>query len=353
MELAQPIIEGKLPLDARVARVFLLHLQDAQRTELIREAVLARPSWRVSDDTWIRNAEELAQAGAYSAAADLVVLRTGGGTDGDLPSTAPLLRPLLGYALVAGWQTSRVIQVFGTFQESGIDVAAALDGVAGSENSWLVDAAQTASMLGFEDTAIELLEEAVLRDRFAPSAMNNLGYSLLVMDKNRTRAVEMVEEAYRIAPTSASELDTLGWLRYKQGQLDPNEFDSAIKHIEESVRIRHLRRAGVPPEVLLHYGDALWRAGRKTEAQQAWNEIVEIRGGPGTEQQMREIYAGWLKTNFGAQIVDPGDLWQNLEAQWLDAARIRLGALAAGEEPLLEPTWAELDGREKAQKSEE
>ena len=343
-ELAEDIIDGRVPLDAKVARVFFLHLPEEIRKSVLENAILVRPSWRISDNAWLENAGELAEEGEYSAAAELLEFRAVGGAGGDLPSASPLIRPLLGYALVAGWEPERIIEVFDVLRESGLDVAKGLDEESGSDNAWLVDAAQTSSMLGFENMAISLLEESVRRDRMTRSALNNLGFTLLVMDRNRPRAVKVVEEAHRISPGSASELDSLGWLRYKQGKHDPEDRDSAISYIEESVhRLRQIRRATVPVEVLLHYGDALWRAGRKVDAQKAWNEIIQMRGAPGTQEQMRELYGGWLVSNFGSHIVDPTDLWNHLEAQWLDAARERMGALARGEEPPLEPTWAELE----------
>jgi len=109
-------------------------------------------------------------------------------------------------------------------------------------------------------------------------AANNLGYTLLDREGDLAAAEPLLEKAARLLPDSGSVIDSLGWLRYKQGVLeDPPEADSGRVWTLGAVSL--LRRAvdlGPSGEsdgvVLDHLGDALAAVGETGEAVDAWRK---------------------------------------------------------------------------------
>lgn len=81
-----------------------------------------------------------------------------------------------------------------------------------------------------------------------PAVLNLAGYSLLERGIDLSRAEELLERAYRLAPLDPYLLDSLGWLRYKQGRLA-----AAARWLERATRIdpwlsaawRHLGRVQI------------------------------------------------------------------------------------------------------------
>jgi putative PEP-CTERM system TPR-repeat lipoprotein len=86
------------------------------------------------------------------------------------------------------------------------------------------------------------------------SALNNLA-NLYQREKD-SRALSVAEQAYKLAPNHPGVQDTLGWILVEQGQL-PRGLDLLGKAASQ------LPKVGV---VRYHYGSALARSGKKTEA---------------------------------------------------------------------------------------
>ncbi len=158
-------------------------------------------------------------------------------------------------------------------------------------------------------------------------AANNLGYALLEHGGDRDEAARLIERAYVNAPENPHVLDSLGWLRYKQGRL--NDEDGALG----LGAITLIRRAidsdgGDPsPEVLSHLGDALWRAGRKDEARQAWQSGFE------TAKLYVEIIEG--------ESMQVSSLERRTLRQLRDELQKRLDDVRAGREPGVASAWAD------------
>ena len=103
---------------------------------------------------------------------------------------------------------------------------------------------------------------------------NNLGYKRVEDGDASPQVVARgSKEAAAALPDDPNVVDTLGWLRYKQGRFEDE--DGAAGG-------RFAARAGGPagstppgPEVLLHLGDAQWRAGAHSEAIATWRRLLE------------------------------------------------------------------------------
>lgn len=94
---------------------------------------------------------------------------------------------------------------------------------------------------------------------------NNYGYMILERGGDIAEAARLIEMAYEQLPNEASVTDTIGWLRYKQGQLEDQTLADgtvrlgAVSLLEKCVEMPD--GAG-NWEIHDHLGDALWRRGR-------------------------------------------------------------------------------------------
>ena len=87
-----------------------------------------------------------------------------------------------------------------------------------------------------------------------PVILNNLANVLA--QQGDPKALELAEQAHRLAPQDAGMQDTLGWLLLQRGQAD-----AALRHLREA-RLRAPRN----PEIRYHLAVALAQAGRQEEA---------------------------------------------------------------------------------------
>jgi tetratricopeptide (TPR) repeat protein len=104
---------------------------------------------------------------------------------------------------------------------------------------------------------------------------NDLGYMLTERGERIEDAAIMLETAARVLPNEASVIDSLGWLRYKQGIFE-DEIDPQTNEVTRRGAISILARANRldlergNATILSHLGDSLWRAGQQDKAVEAW-----------------------------------------------------------------------------------
>ncbi|WP_028696337.1 tetratricopeptide repeat protein [Pseudomonas cremoricolorata] len=94
-------------------------------------------------------------------------------------------------------------------------------------------------------------------------ALNALGYTLADRTTRFEEAQRLIEKALSLTPDDPAVLDSLGWVNYRQGNLDEAE--------------RYLRQAfeRLPdPEVAAHLGEVLWANGKRREARQVWSKAL-------------------------------------------------------------------------------
>ena len=120
-----------------------------------------------------------------------------------------------------------------------------------------------------QSRAEQLLKEALELAPRDPGINNDLGYTWAEMEWNLDKAEEMIGLAVARFPREAAYLDSMGWVRYKQG-----DFASAAEWLRRAVRWRRQ-----DPTLLDHYGDALWRLGRTDEAVKQWTAAADADAG--------------------------------------------------------------------------
>lgn len=93
-------------------------------------------------------------------------------------------------------------------------------------------------------------------------AWNALGYTLADRTDRLVEALEYIEKAVALAPDEAAVIDSLGWVHYRLGNLE-----QAAQHLR---RAYDLSRGDA--EVAAHYGEVLWRQGKRSEARALWEK---------------------------------------------------------------------------------
>ena len=117
--------------------------------------------------------------------------------------------------------------------------------------------------LGRSGAAIRELQRAA---RIAPdnaAVLNALGYTLA----NRTRRIKeadpLVRLAFELAPGSPAIMDSMGWVRYRQGRLE-----EARSYLEEAYGVFP------DPEVAAHLGEVLWKLDEREQAREIWTAAL-------------------------------------------------------------------------------
>lgn len=96
-------------------------------------------------------------------------------------------------------------------------------------------------------------------------AYNALGYTLADQTDRHQEAFELISHAIRLQPDNPFILDSMGWVQFRLGRLDEAEVFLRRAHA--------LRRDAV---IAAHLGEVLWVSGRRNEANEIWEQGLEI-----------------------------------------------------------------------------
>jgi tetratricopeptide (TPR) repeat protein len=96
-------------------------------------------------------------------------------------------------------------------------------------------------------------------------ALNALGYTLAdrsaASDPRQHEALDLIQRALRLKPDEPAIMDSMGWVRYRLGELDAS--------------LQNLRRAYAKQpdaDIAAHLGEVLWAQGQHDEARRIWDE---------------------------------------------------------------------------------
>jgi len=111
--------------------------------------------------------------------------------------------------------------------------------------------------------SVEVLEK-LLQDRpDDPVLMNALGYTLADHNLDLGRAEGLIHKALIATPDSPAVLDSLGWVRFRQG-----DAKGAVPELEHAYSLEH------DADIAAHWGEALWTSGKHQEARRVWAAAV-------------------------------------------------------------------------------
>jgi tetratricopeptide (TPR) repeat protein len=155
-------------------------------------------------------------------------------------------------------------------QDAAAAYSRAIDVMAGPKrdakvpwNLWLLLGREYDSAKDWEK-AKPALERAVALGPDEPTALNHLGYAMLVNGESVDAATRLIERASALKPNDPAITDSLGWALVKGGKAD-----RAIPVLE-----RAAESEPTISEISEHLGDAYWAVGRKIDARYAWRAAL-------------------------------------------------------------------------------
>ena len=202
---------------------------------------------------------------------------------------------------------------------------------------------QVYATLGNQASAEQLLRLAVALFPNHAMVLNNLGYSRIDVGHDDAKTIQWIERAYELEPRDSNILDTIGWLRYKQGRFeDAGSARGAVSLIKEAMA----RDSQPSAEVLDHLGDAQWRSGDTDAATDAWLRAEQLLEAPSFRQRVLQNYQlvqihptqGW-----GLLVADPQELYHENFGLLLQRISVKLRDTGQGKAPQIAPTFAEMD----------
>ena len=100
----------------------------------------------------------------------------------------------------------------------------------------------------------------------SPYVMNYLAYSWIERKHNIDEALNMLEKAYQQKKNDPYIIDSVGW-----GYYLIEDFINAEKFLKRAVEL-------MPSDPIVndHYGDVLWKLGRKIQARYYWNNTLKL-----------------------------------------------------------------------------
>ena len=226
-----------------------------------------------------------------------------------------------------------------------------------AQRSNLADAfdevSQYFSKLGAKAGAVRLIEEQVAIEPDDAMALNNMGYMMLEQDRSDQKVATVIEAAFSLTPDEPNLLDTVGWLRYKQGRFQDGQIPAeeiagpeqggtaqlgALTLISQAID----KSRETSPEVLDHLGDVQWRVGQTQEALESWRRIVKIMSDPAFQQTQTQQNA-LIQTRMWLLLVEDASAMYDREfGAVLARVKAKVAAAEQGGLPAVAPTFDEL-----------
>ncbi len=107
--------------------------------------------------------------------------------------------------------------------------------------------------------SVEALQHLLSVRTDDPTLLNALGYTLADHNLELPHAESLIRRALTIMPDNPAALDSLGWVRFRQG-----DSKGALAALERAYTISH------DSEIAAHWGEALWVSGDRSQARKVW-----------------------------------------------------------------------------------
>jgi tetratricopeptide (TPR) repeat protein len=143
----------------------------------------------------------------------------------------------------------------------------------------LYESAMLAERLGLHEIMEGRFRKLIALAPDHAHAYNALGYTLADRGERLEEAEKLIARALEILPRDPYILDSMGWVRFKRGDLD-----GALKLLEQAHSIR------ADPEIAAHLGEVLWKLNRGDEARRVLNNAKAAYPGNATlEKTIRRL----------------------------------------------------------------
>ena len=111
--------------------------------------------------------------------------------------------------------------------------------------------------------SVEVLEKLLTQRPGDPVLTNALGYTLADHNLELPRAEQLIQRALAVSPDSPAILDSLGWVKYREG-----DAKGAVPMLARAYSIQH------DSEIGAHWGEAVWMSGAHQEARRIWSAAL-------------------------------------------------------------------------------
>lgn len=312
---------------------------DLRRAVTLAVAAAAADGWRPSTvDSFLAVAQDLADGEHHVAAAEL--LATVVRDDPAIPATVAGRLAVAACALdaVAGGRWERSIELVRLVRSRGARPFSNEGDPAEREAEAIHRLSGLYSFLDDRIGADRLLEASLALEPDHAMSLNNLAFSAIDRGEIDAETVRRAERAHDLMPSDPSVLDTLGWLRYKQGRFrDDASGPGAITLIRRAIEARP-DDPGLEP--LDHLGDALWRAGDRNASIRAWRAVAEILPRRHPVESIVDGLPAYERREQGVRLLDPRDFWQRSYGDIGERAARKVATALAGGEPAVAPLAA-------------
>jgi len=202
------------------------------------------------------------------------------------------------------------------------------------------------TLVGAEGGAELLMRESLKSRPDEAMTLNNLGYMLLERGATGEEVTRMINQAGRLQPEESNILDTVGWLRYKQGRLnEQNGHEARNAGDPDAGAVALIQKAldtsnDPSAEVFDHLGDAKWRLGDEEGAVAAWKRVVTMIDDGSFRDRLLQNIAALQARQWGIIVMDGERLYDREYAPVLKRAQEKIEAATRGEQPAVAPQWA-------------
>ncbi len=124
--------------------------------------------------------------------------------------------------------------------------------------------ALNAERLGQLNVAEQIFQQLLTKNPEDASALNGLGYTLVDRTGRISEAAAYIEKAYQLEPENPAIVDSMGWLRYKQGDVN-----GALHYLQ--IAYQNDRHS----EIAAHYAEVLAQAGQGNQAYAVWQAAYQ------------------------------------------------------------------------------
>ncbi|HMP82964.1 MAG TPA: tetratricopeptide repeat protein [Verrucomicrobiota bacterium] len=120
---------------------------------------------------------------------------------------------------------------------------------------------------GQHDQAARYFKKSIELSPDFAAALNYLGYMWADRGENLEEAERLIARALKIEPNNEAYLDSMGWVRFKQG-----DYKSALKYIQKAIEASEEPDA----EIYDHLGDIYAAMNQPDKAREAWEKALSV-----------------------------------------------------------------------------
>ncbi len=112
------------------------------------------------------------------------------------------------------------------------------------------------------------LRALIAQDQNNATALNALGYTMILHTDRHDEAHALIKRAYLLNPGDPATIDSMGWVLFQMGELE-----KALAHLQKAIGIMP------DPEIAAHLGEVQWSLGDRDSAIQTWTKGLELAPG--------------------------------------------------------------------------